>query len=379
MNDKITEKFNKLAGRNDILVLGIESSCDETAAAVVRGRRVLSDVVASQTDIHTLYGGVVPEIASRSHAVAFTGVVDRALREANVTLNDIEAIAVTSRPGLIGSLLVGVCTAKALAFAKDIPLIDINHIEAHICANYVMGMGGDGGGDNNGDNTRRTEGVAPCNSPLPTPHSPLLAPPFLSLVASGGHTSIIDVTGYNEYKTIGRTTDDAIGEAFDKVARLLGLPYPGGPNVDKLAQSGDPYAIDFIKTRGKKGYSLSYSGLKTAVANYVNQRRQKGEEYNTADVCASFTRQAVDMLLDAVFAAAEEYGRDTIAVAGGVAANSYLRRALAERAEAKGRRIVIPPINLCTDNAVMVALRGFFAAREGVGLADLSLNVESVV
>lgn len=338
------EKFNSLIGRDDLLILGLESSCDETAAAVTKGRQILSNVIASQIEIHQRFGGVVPEIASRNHTLVFSGVIDTALKQAGVSLDDIDAIAVTSRPGLIGSLLVGVATAKALSFAKNIPLISVNHIEAHICANYA-------------------------NSEL--------KPPFLALVASGGHTSIIEVKGYNEYNLIAKTSDDAIGEAFDKVARLLSLPYPGGPNIDKLSKKGNMFAIDFIKNKGvKPDYSLSYSGLKTAVVNYLHKKEQKGEEINIEDVCASFTRQAVDMLVDTLLCAANDLGYNTIAIAGGVAANSYLRSALLSRAGNK--KIIIPPMELCTDNAAMVAIRGYLSALEGKDFAGLDLNAASV-
>lgn len=339
------EKFNSLFGKDDLVILGLESSCDETAAAISCGRQIISSVVASQIEIHQRFGGVVPEIASRNHTLAFSGVIDSALKQANITLSDIDAIAVTSRPGLIGSLLVGVATAKALSFAKNIPLISVDHIQAHICANYID-----------------TD----------------LAPLFLCLVASGGHTSIIEVKGYNEYNLVAKTADDAIGEAFDKVARLLGLPYPGGPNVDKLSKQGDKFAIDFIKNKGvRQDYGLSYSGIKTAVVNYLHKKEQKGQPVNIPDVCASFTRQAVDMLVNTLLMAASDLGHHTIAIAGGVAANSYLRSSLLSRAD--GRKIIIPPISLCTDNAAMVAIRGYLSAKEGKNFAGLDLNAASVV
>ncbi|MCL2556323.1 MAG: tRNA (adenosine(37)-N6)-threonylcarbamoyltransferase complex transferase subunit TsaD [Firmicutes bacterium] len=336
------QKFEKLKGKEDMLVLGIESSCDETAAAVVLGSKILSSVIASQIDIHQRYGGVVPEIASRNHLLEIIPVINDALEKAHTGLDKIDAIAVTFAPGLIGSLLVGVSAAKSLSFAKNIPLIGINHIEAHIAACYA----------NNFD----------------------LQPPFLACVASGGHTSIIEVKGYNDFKKLDGTLDDAIGEAFDKVGRVLGLPYPGGPNVDKLAKEGQAN-IKFTKSTGLN--SISYSGLKTAVINYVHKLRQKQEEINIADICASFNKEAADMLVNSILKAAGDKNYETIVLAGGVAANSYLRAELTKRAN--GIRIVIPPLDLCGDNAAMVAIRGFYAGYEGVGLSDLNLNAMSVV
>jgi len=345
-NKTIQQKFKAFFGREDLTILGIETSCDETAAAVTVGTRVLSSVIASQAAIHQRFGGVVPEVASRNHTLDILGVIDSALNQAQKTLDDIDAIAVVYCPGLIGSLLIGVATAKALSLAKNIPLVGVNHIEAHICACYA----------NEKD----------------------LKPPFLAVVASGGHTSIIDVAGYNSYTKIAGTLDDAIGEAFDKVARILGLEYPGGPNVDRLAKEGIAN-IKFTKPKGVSAdLSLSYSGLKTAVINYVNRLKQRGEEIPVADICASFNKEAADILVATVLKAAKNQGRDTIILAGGVAANSYLRDKLIADA-GEECRVVIPPIELCGDNAVMVAIRGFFAAREGADLAGLDLNAQSVV
>ncbi len=338
------EKFEALKGRERIVVLGIESSCDETAAAVYDGRTLLSDIVASQIDIHARFGGVVPEIASRNHTLALPGIIDRALHTAGVKQDEVDAVAVTYGAGLIGALLVGVSSAKAYAYARDLPMVGVNHIEAHIAANYLE-------------------------------HD--LKPPFMALVASGGHTSVIEVAGYNQYKLIGSTADDAIGEAFDKVARLIGLPYPGGASVDRLAKSGRD-CIPLVKH--KKNITdglISYSGLKTAVVNYVHTARQRGEEIDVPDLCASFTHAAVDPLAAFVTAEAARRGFETVVLAGGGASNSYLRATMAERGKAAGLRVLFPSPALCTDNAAMVAVRGYLAAREGYGLAGLDLNAVS--
>lgn len=334
-------KFDSLKGGNP-LVLGIESSCDETAVAVLRGRKVLSSVIASQVPIHRIYGGVVPEVASRNHTDAILPCIDHALQDAAVTLDDIDCIGVTYGAGLIGALLVGVSSAKALAMAKSIPLIKVNHIEGHICANYIE-------------------------------HD--IKPPFLALVASGGHTSIIDVVGYNKYITVGETKDDAIGEAFDKVARMLGLPYPGGPEVDKLAKQGTPCIKFYKHAKGvSRDLSLSYSGLKTAVVNFIHNSDQKCESINKANVCASFTKEAVDILVDTAIEAAKRQCRKTIALAGGVAANSYLRQRLLTEGEKCGFKVIYPSPILCTDNGMMIAMRAYYSATEGCDYADMTLN-----
>lgn len=342
--DKTREKFERLYGA-DPLVMGIESSCDETAVAVLHGRTVLSSVIASQIETHRRYGGVVPEVASREHTDVIIECVDRALSEANVTLSDIDCIGVTFGAGLIGALLVGVSSAKAIALARNIPLVKVNHIEGHICANYIA-----------------TD----------------LKPPFVSLVASGGHTSLYYVSGYNEYTLIGGTKDDAIGEAFDKVARLLGLPYPGGPEVDKLAQKGTP-CIKFYK-HGKgvsPDLSLSYSGLKTAVVNYIHNLEQRGESFSPEDICASFTVEAVDLLVSTTLEAARRQRTNKIVLAGGVAANSYLRNKLLIEGKNHGYEVVYPPLKLCTDNAAMIAMRAYYSAIEGKDYADMTLNARS--
>lgn len=336
-------KFAALENRRDSLILGLESSCDETAAAVTKGKKVLSRAVSTQIDIHRRYGGVVPEVASRNHTIDILPVVDEALEKAGLTLSDLDAVAVTYGAGLMGGLLVGVATAKALCLAADLPLVKVNHLEAHIAAAYAQ--------------------------------FPALEPPFFALVASGGHTCLYDVAGYNDYRLTAGTLDDAIGEAFDKVARLLGLPYPGGPEIDRLAVGGKAN-IDFFKTH-RSGRPLSYSGLKTAVVNYIHTLRQRGEEPVIADVCASFSKCAVDSLAAATVAAAAAAGRNRVVMAGGVAANTYLRRKMSEETAKKGLALMVPDAALCTDNGVMVAVRGFLSAFEGRNLAGLDLGVDS--
>ncbi len=337
----VVKQFEKLKGRQDIVILGIESSCDETAAAVYSGGKILSDVVASQVEIHKRFGGVVPEIASRNHTLALPNVVDEALKKAGVGLNDVDAIGVTYGAGLIGALLVGVSSAKALAYAANKPLIKVNHIQAHICANYIEHEN--------------------------------LKPPFLALVASGGHTSVVEVNGFNEYKLVGSTTDDAIGEAFDKVARLLGLSYPGGPNIDRLAKDGRN-VIEFVKKKKTDGERISYSGLKTAVVNYIHNCKQREEEYDVKDVCASFTAAAVDPLVEMVVKNVQNLKTDKLAIAGGVASNSYLRAKMNEAGKHYGFEVIMPSPSYCTDNAAMVAVRAALSAREGRNLAELDLN-----
>lgn len=340
------EKFNKLKDKREVLVLGIESSCDETACAIVKnGRQVLSSVISTQIAIHRQFGGVVPEVASRNHTMAVTRCVDETLKKANLTMDDIDAVAVTYGAGLAGALLVGVTAAKALAYATNKPLIKVNHIEGHISANYVQ--------------------------------FPSLNPPFLALVASGGHTLIIDVEDYCSYKLMGGTTDDAIGEMFDKTARLLGLPYPGGPEVDRLAKQGQAN-IDFchIHKSVNGDLNLSYSGLKTAVVNYLHNAMQRGEQVKKEDVCASITKQAVDLLVSTVMEAAARANRKTIVLAGGVAANSFLREKLKSEGEKRGYVVLFPAPVLCTDNAVMIAARAYFSIKEGKDEAFLDLNAD---
>lgn len=319
----------------DTLILGIESSCDETAASVVKnGREVLSNIISSQIDIHTLYGGVVPEIASRKHIEKIDQVVKEALKEAKVDLDDIDAIAVTYGPGLVGALLVGVGEAKAIAYAADKPLIGVHHIEGHIAANYLE-------------------------------HEEL-KPPFLCLVVSGGHTHLVKVKEYDSFEIIGRTHDDAAGEAFDKVARAIGLGYPGGPKIDKVAKSGNPEAIEFPRAKvGDSAYDFSFSGVKSAVLNYLNQCQMRGEEYVQADVAASFQRAVVEVLVGHAIDAAKNFGEKRIAVAGGVAANSHLREAMQKACEKEGIALCYPSPVYCTDNAAMIAAQGYYEWKAG--------------
>lgn len=328
---------------NDTLILGIESSCDETAAAVVRnGREMLSNVINSQIDIHKKYGGVVPEIASRCHIEAINTVIYEALSDAEVTLGDIDAIAVTYGPGLVGALLVGVSTAKALAYAAKKPLVPVHHIKGHICANYVA-------------------------------HKEL-EPPFICLVASGGHSHIVYARDYLEYEIMGMTRDDAAGEAFDKIARILGLGYPGGPKIDALAREGDPHAVEFPRVR-MAGDSLdfSFSGVKTAVINHVHNLEQKGEDYDRADIAASFQNAVTDALCEHTIEAARRRNASRIVLAGGVASNSALRAKMTEMAAGEGMDVLYPPPVLCTDNAVMIAAAGYYEYISG-RRADMRLN-----
>lgn len=324
-----------------MIVLGIESSCDETAAAITRdGREVLSDVIYSQADIHSKYGGVVPEIASRRHIEKILYVIDNALADAGMTKDDIDAIAVTMGPGLVGALLVGVSAAKSLAYAWGKPLIGVNHIIGHISANFVA--------------------------------FPELTPPFLCLVASGGHSHIVNVKSYTETEILGATKDDAAGEAFDKVARVIGLGYPGGPKVDKAAKEGNDKAFDF--PRAKTGNDFSFSGLKTAVINTVHKMEQKGEPVPQADIAASFQRAVVDVLTEKTIHAAKISGSEKICLAGGVASNSLLRSEMAKKAKSEKIEVYYPPLRLCTDNAVMISSAGYFKYKYTGETAGNDLN-----
>lgn len=322
--------------KEEVLILAIESSCDETAASVVKnGREVLSNVIFSQIDLHTLYGGVVPEIASRKHIEKINQVIEEALREAGVTLKDITAIAVTYGPGLVGALLVGVSEAKAISFATGIPLVGVHHIEGHISANYI--------------------------------ENKELEPPFICLVASGGHSHLVVVKDYGEYEIIGRTRDDAAGEAFDKVARAIGLGYPGGPKIDKLAKEGNPDAIPFPRAKvAENEYDFSFSGLKSAVLNYLNGCQMKGEPVCEADVAASFQKAVIDVLVEHSLHAVKAYGFDRFAIAGGVAANSSLRAALEEACAVEKIKFYHPSPIFCTDNAAMIGVAGYYEYIKGV-------------
>lgn len=317
-------------------ILAIESSCDETAAAVVEdGRTALSNVISSQIDIHTLYGGVVPEIASRKHTERINYVVDQALKEAGTELSEVDAIAVTYGPGLVGALLVGVAHAKALAYASGKPLIGVHHIEGHISANYIE----------NKD----------------------LEPPFLCLVVSGGHTHLVKVSDYGEYEILGRTHDDAAGEAFDKVARAIGLGYPGGPKIDKLAKEGNPKAIAFPRGQiAGSPYDFSFSGVKSAVLNYLNQMEMQKIEINRADVAASFQQSVVDVLVEKTLAAVKNTGMKKLALAGGVASNSAIRAGMQEACDKAGIMLYRPSPILCTDNAVMIGAAAYYDYQKGI-------------
>ena len=351
----------------DVNILGIETSCDETAAAVVKnGTEVLSNVIYTQIPTHTLYGGVVPEIASREHVMKINQVIKKALEDAELGWEDIDAIAVTYGPGLVGPLLIGVSAAKAIAYAKKIPLIGVNHIEGHISANYLVDMVFDSDKDKSDYNDNVSDvnlsGADECK------------PPYMCLVASGGHSHIVRVDDYNKFTIIGRTHDDAAGEAFDKVARALGLGYPGGPKVDKLAREGKPDAIQFPRASvGDSPYDFSFSGIKSAVLNYLNGCQMKGEEVNRADVAASFQMAVIDVLADHTIKAALDHNMSGVALAGGVAANSLLRETLRERAELQGLTFHVPKLIYCTDNGAMIAAAGYHEYMAGAR-ADLYLN-----
>lgn len=322
--------------KDDVLILAIESSCDETAAAVVKnGREVLSNVINTQIAIHTEYGGVVPEIASRKHIENINPVIKKALSDAGLTLDDIDAIGVTYGPGLVGALLVGVAEAKAIAFAKNKPLVGVHHIEGHISANYV--------------------------------ENKELEPPFVALVVSGGHTHLVKVNGYGEYEIVGRTRDDAAGEAFDKVARAIGLGYPGGPKIDKLAKEGNPDAIEFPRAHvDDSPYDFSFSGIKSAVLNYINSVQMQGKDINRADVAASFQKAVIDALVSRVVRLARESQMDKLAIAGGVASNSALRAAVQQECEKYNIKFYSPSPVLCTDNAAMIGAAAYYEYIKGV-------------
>lgn len=333
--------------KENAVILAIESSCDETCAAVIKGGRdILSSKIMSSATEHIRFGGVVPEIASRAHTSAVSLVVKEAIEASGLTLKDIDAVAVTYGAGLLGALLVGVSYAKTLAYCLNVPLIAVSHIRGHFAAAYLS--------DKN------------------------LKPPFVSLLASGGHTAVIVVKDYDEFKILGSTLDDAVGEAFDKVARVLGLNYPGGPNVERLAREGQN-SIKLPKMlKGEGGYNFSYSGLKTAVINYAHGKEQKGEELPRADLAASFQSAALDILVEKAIQAAKEYNLKTVTVGGGVAANGYLREKLAKECEKNGLKLVLPEKVLCTDNAAMIGAEGYIRYLKGE-FADLSLNASARV
>ncbi len=344
---KYIDKLQGVEIKKDAVILSIESSCDETAASVIKGgREILSSVIMSSMTEHVKFGGVVPEIASRAHTTAISQTVEKAIADAGITLNDLDAIAVTYGAGLLGALLVGVSYAKALAFSLNIPLIPVSHIRGHISASYLADKG--------------------------------LEPPFITLLASGGHTAIIYVKDYLTYEILGQTLDDAVGEAFDKVARVLGLEYPGGPNIERLARDGKN-VIELPKMlKGKGGYDFSYSGLKTAVINYVHTNEMKGVEINKADVACSFQHSAIDVLIDKSLQALEEKNCNVLTVGGGVGANGYLRETLIKKCGKKGIKLVLPEKKYCTDNAAMIGAEGYirYLNKE---FADIDLNAKASV
>lgn len=322
-------------------ILAIETSCDETAASVVvDGREVKSNIVSSQIELHKKFGGVVPEVASRKHIENISQVIDEALEVAKVNLNEIDGIAVTYGPGLVGALLVGVATAKTLAYVNKKPLIPVHHIEGHIAANYIA-------------------------------HKDL-QPPFLCVVVSGGHTHLVHVKDYKTFEILGKTRDDAVGEAFDKVARTIGLGYPGGPKIDKMASAYKGKGINLPKAK-VDGYDFSFSGIKSAVLNYINQAKMKNEEIVVEEIAKGFQETAIHMIVEKAMQAAKEYKIDTLAIAGGVAANSYLRNRLEEECKKSDKKLYYPPMNLCTDNAAMIGSAAYYEYTYG-NVADMTLN-----
>lgn len=328
---------------NNMLVLGIETSCDETAAAVVlNGREVLSNVVSSQVEVHKKFGGVVPEIASRKHIENISYIIDEALKNANVFIDDINLVGVTYGPGLVGALLVGLSTAKALAYSADIPFIGVHHIIGHICANYIEHKN--------------------------------LKPPFICLIVSGGHSHIIEVKDYNTFNILGRTRDDAAGEAFDKIARVLGLGYPGGPAIDKISKDGKSNSVQFPRVYfDDNSYDFSFSGIKTSVINHINMLNQKNEKINKSDIAASFQQAVIEVLVNNSIRAVKDYSYNKLVLAGGVAANSLLRKQLLEKANKKGINLYYPSLKLCTDNAAMIASAAYYRYLDK-GESQINLN-----
>lgn len=337
------ENKNNISSSSDCYILGIESSCDETAASIVKnGREMLSNVISSQIPVHKKFGGVVPEVASRKHIENIDDVIRLTLEEANLSLSDVSAIAVTQGPGLVGALLVGLQYAKGLALSLNKDLIGVNHIKGHVCANFIA-------------------------------HKDL-KPPFVGLIVSGGHTFIVDVKDYNDFKVVAKTRDDAVGEAYDKVARALGLEYPGGPQIDRLAKEGNEDAIKFTRPDfHEETLDFSFSGIKSGVLNYINKLTQKGEEINKADIAASFQKSVITYLTDHVIKFCRETHTNKIVIAGGVASNSYLRKNLEEQGKKNNIEVLFPPPVLCTDNAAMIASAGYFQYMSN-GASKLNIN-----
>ncbi len=350
--------YNKI-----MIILSIETSCDETSAAVIKdGSKILSNIIATQVEFHKKYGGIVPEIASRKHIEVINPIIQEALDKAKVKFKDLDAVAVTYGPGLVGSLLVGLCAAKAIAYSLNIPLIGVNHLEAHIYANFLET-----------GNWKLETGKIP-NPQFPAPNSqfPFSLFPFICLIVSGGHTMLVLVKAHGEYEVIGRTRDDAAGEAFDKVARFLELGYPGGPIIDKLAKEGNPSAIKFTRPMLNQGYDFSFSGIKTAVVNYVS-RHSISPSLHQSDIVASFQQAVVDVLVAKTLRAAKEFNCKTIALAGGVSANSALRKEMESKARGEKLKVLIPPLSLCTDNAAMVGCAGYYHLKQKK-TSDLNLT-----
>ena len=343
------EKIQKTTLKEEPIIMAIETSCDETAVAIVKnGREILADEIISSATEHAKFGGVVPEIASRTHTTAILTATENALKSAKLTLDDIDAFAVTEGAGLLGALLVGVSFAKSLAFSLDKPLVPVSHIKGHISAAYLADKS--------------------------------LEPPFITILASGGHTAIVAVEDYYNINVLGSTIDDAVGEAFDKVARVLGLSYPGGPNVEKLAKDGQNVISlpKMLKNYDGGEYDFSYSGLKTAVINYVHTQESKSLEVKKEDVAASFQHSAIDVLIEKAIKAAEQFNYKTIAISGGVGANGYLREALKKATESKGFKLILPEKRYCTDNAAMIGAEGYLQYKKR-NFADLTLNAKAVV
>ena len=341
-------KFDALKDKESVLILSVESSCDETSIALVEnGRNVLANIVSSQIDIHKLYGGVVPEIASRNHIKNISSVLEEALAVSGKTLQDIDAVAVTYGAGLMGALLVGVNFAKTLAYSLKLPLIAVSHVHGHIGANYIS--------------------------------YPDLKPPFLCLMVSGGHTAIVQVEDYCRFKLVGSTVDDSVGECFDKVARVLGLPYPGGPNIDRLAKEGQNVVKFNYKTPLKDTCNFSFSGLKTAVVNFVHNKEQKNEEYCKEDIACSFQELVTDELCIKTMKACKDLGETKLVIAGGVGANSRLREKMGQYCQENGVQLFVPVLKYCTDNAAMIGAIAYYYILADKGLADLSLTARPTV